>query len=437
MAASPVAPPVAEDPADRPPLWEVGPIGWVYRNLFNTWPNGLLTVAVMALLVWKIPPLINWLFIDSVISDVSPAVCRAAEGACWTFIRNWFDFIIFGFYPGDQHWRPFLAMILLLLLVVTTAAALRGNRNRILPALVTVLEGGLLLTAAWTAAAMLMAGEASVWSLLPWLCAALGLGLVVLGQFVRMLSEPKRRGAWLIAAWTVTPPIVFILMRGGLFGLEAVDTDRWGGLPLTIGLAVIGLGLGFPLGVLLALGRRSNLPAVRLLSIVYIELIRGVPFITVLFMAAFLFPLMMPPGVTIDSLIRAQAGIVVFASAYIAEVVRGGLQAIPKGQYEAADSLGLGYWKKTGLIILPQALRVSIPPLVNTFIAFIKDTSLVSLVGLTELVRTAKTALASPEWSVFYREAYLFVALVFFTLCFSLSRYSQALEKLLHRGVRR
>jgi general L-amino acid transport system permease protein len=195
--------------------------------------------------------------------------------------------------------------------------------------------------------------------------------------------------------------------------------------------------VAFPLSILLALGRRSDLPIIKSMTVTYIELIRGVPLITVLFMASVMFPLFLPTGVTIDKLLRAQIGLILFASAYLAEVIRGGLQAIPKGQYEAADSLGLSYWQKTGKIILPQALSITIPPLVNTFIGFFKDTSLVIIIGLFDLMSASKAALTDPAWRGFYKESYMFVAFIYFIFCFFMSKYSQWLEVQLHRGHKR
>lgn len=226
-------------------------------------------------------------------------------------------------------------------------------------------------------------------------------------------------------------------MFGGVFGLDYVDTNRWGGLPLTLTLSVVGLALAFPLGVLLALGRTSNLPVVKALSVVYIEAIRGVPLISILFMASVMFPLFLPQGMTIDKVLRAQIGLILFAAAYLAEVVRGGLQAIPKGQYEAAEALGLSYWQRTRLIILPQAMALVIPPLVNTFIGFFKDTSLVIIIGLLDLLSTAKAALTDPAWRGFYKEAYLFIGLIYFAFCYALSRYSMYLEREFNKSRKR
>jgi len=228
-----------------------------------------------------------------------------------------------------------------------------------------------------------------------------------------------------------------VFMWGGVFGLSYVETSLWGGLPLTLILSAIGIVLAFPLGVLLALGRRSDMPAIRSLCVAFIELVRGVPLISVLFMASVMFPLFLPAGVTIDKLLRAQVGIVLFASAYLAEVVRGGLQALPKGQYEAAQALGLNYWQQMGFIILPQALRLVIPPLVNNFIGTFKDTSLVVIIGLFDLLNTAKNAINDPTWRAYYAEVYVFVAVIYFLFCFFMSRYSQKLETELRRAHKR
>ena len=241
---------------------------------------------------------------------------------------------------------------------------------------------------------------------------------------------------WLLPLWLGGLAFNGVLMAGGLFGLPVVENRLWGGLPLTLGLAAIGLVVAFPVSIALALGRRSRLPLVRALSVVWIEGIRGVPLISLLFTASVMLPLFLPEGVTIDKLLRAQIAFIMFASAYLAEVVRGGLQAIPNGQLEAADALGLGTWQKMRLIVLPQALALVIPPIVSTFISFFKDTSLVLVIGLFDLLRTAKTALADSSWHGFYREAYLFIAVIYFAFCYFMSRYSRWLEADLKRGNR-
>jgi general L-amino acid transport system permease protein len=241
-------------------------------------------------------------------------------------------------------------------------------------------------------------------------------------------TRRNMRGQKLILVWAGALVLIGVLMWGGLFGLSYVSQDRWGGLPVTLILATFGLAFGFPLGILVALGRRSKLPAIRSLCVLYVELIRGVPLISLLFMASVMFPLFMPDGVNIDKLLRAQIAFILYAGAYLAEVIRGGLQAVPRGQYDAADALGLSYWKKNVLIILPQAIRHVIPPLVNTFIAFFKDTSLVLIIGIFDLLTTAKTSIIDPAWQTFSVEVYIFVSLIYFAFCFAMSRYSRQLE---------
>jgi general L-amino acid transport system permease protein len=249
--------------------------------------------------------------------------------------------------------------------------------------------------------------------------------------FIALFYVSSRRSFWrkeLVLVWVAALTVIGLLMWGGVFGLSFVSQDRWGGLPVTLILATFGLAFGFPLGIVVALGRRSKLPAIRSLCVLYVELIRGVPLISLLFMASVMFPLFMPDGVNIDKLLRAQVAFVLYAGAYLAEVIRGGLQAVPRGQHEAADALGLSYWQKNGLIILPQAIRHVIPPLVNTFIAFFKDTSLVLIIGIFDLLTTAKTAIIDPAWQSFSVEVYVFVGLIYFAFCFAMSRYSRRLE---------
>jgi general L-amino acid transport system permease protein len=233
----------------------------------------------------------------------------------------------------------------------------------------------------------------------------------------------------LILAWAAGLVAVGLLMWGGVLGLPYVENERWGGLILTLLLTTFGLAFAFPLAILLALGRRSGMSVIRGLAVGFIELVRGVPLISLLFMASVMLPLFLPAGVTVDKLLRAQIAMILFAAAYLAEVVRGGLQAIPRGQYDAADALGLSYWNRTLLVILPQALRISIPPIVNTCIGFFKDTSLVLIIGLFDLLSTIKVSLTEPAWTGFGVEAYLFAAAVYFAFCFAMSRYSQGLER--------
>ncbi|MBC7611156.1 MAG: amino acid ABC transporter permease [Polaromonas sp.] len=243
---------------------------------------------------------------------------------------------------------------------------------------------------------------------------------------------------WLPLLWVVVLAAFFTLMSGGIFGLPKVTTDQWGGLPLTIMLTVISMTMAFPIAMAVALGRRSGLPAIKSVCVVYVELVRGVPLISVLFMASFMFPLFMPPGTSPDVLIRVIVGITLFAAAYMAEIIRGGLQSLSKGQTEAAASLGLGYWQTQIKIVLPQALGTVVPSIMNNFISLFKDTSLVTIVSLYELTGALGLAVGSdPNWRPFKIEAYLFIAAIYFTCCFSMSRYSLWIEKRLAVGKAR
>lgn len=349
-----------------PPITNVGVIGWLKTNLFSTWYNSLLTVIISAVMVWLIPPLVRWAFVDSLWNS-SAAACRDIDGACWSVIPQNIKFIFLGFFPAGQEWRPLLAMALLLGLVIY-------SKNR---------------------------------------------------------SHWKKSLAWM---WLVNIIIMGTLMYGGLFGMPVVETAQWSGLPLTLLLSFFGMVAAYPLGVLLALGRRSKMPAIRTLCVVYIEMIRGVPLISLLFMSSIMFPLFLPEGVTIDKVLRALIAIIMFTAAYIAEVVRGGLQAMPKGQYEAADSLGLNYNQTMRLIILPQALKIVIPPTVGILLSAFKDTSLVVIIALYDVLKTTMVTLSNPNWTGYSTEAYIFLAILYFAFCYAMSSYSRKLEKDLHTG---
>jgi general L-amino acid transport system permease protein len=263
----------------------------------------------------------------------------------------------------------------------------------------------------------------------PLVATLLMLGLL-LASCVRAFWKP-----WLGLLWLAVLAIFFATMFGGVLGLSRVETDRWGGLPLTILLAALSIAMAFPIALLVALGRRSGMPAIRSACTVYVELIRGVPLISVLFMASFMFPLFMPQGFSIDVLIRVLVGITVFAAAYMAEVIRGGLQAIPKGQVEAAATLGLSYWQTQRKVVLPQALALVVPGIMNGFISTFKDTSLVTIVSLYELTGAMGLALNSDvDWRPFKIEAYLFIASIYFIFCYSMSRYSRWVEQQLNQS---
>ena len=358
-----------EKPAEelKPPVTSVGIIGWVRSNLFKGWLNSLLTIITIYCLWLTVPPLIRWAFIDSLWISTG-AECQQSDGACWSIIPANIRFIIFGFFPYDQQWRPLVAMVLL----------------------------------------------------------------------VGLLFYSRNRDHWkkpLAYAWILGLFLMGLLMKGGLFGLIPVDTSKWGGLPLTLTLSVFGLTAAYPLGIVFALGRRSKMPVVKTLCVLYIELIRGVPLISLLFMSSVVFPLFLPEGVTINNILRAQVAIILFTAAYIAEVVRGGLQAMPRGQYEAADSIGLNYFLTMRLVILPQALKIVIPPSVQQLISAFKDTSLVVIIALFDVLRTTQTVLSDPKWMGFSAEAYIFVALIYFLCCFFMSNYSRRLERELETGL--
>ena len=352
--------PIAPRPA---PVNTEGLLPWVRSNLFGNIPSAITTLVLVALFVWWLPGLLNWLLFKAVFVPQHEA-CQAAReiGACWGVIAEKYRLIIFGRYPFEQHWRPEIATIALVALLVVSC--------------------------------------------------------------MRAFWRP-----WLALLWIAVLALFFGLMLGGIGGLTKVPTDRWGGLPLTVMVATLSIVMAFPLAVLVALGRRSTMPAIRTSCVIYVELIRGVPLISVLFMASFMFPLFMPPGTSIDVLLRVLVGITLFSAAYLAEIVRGGLQAIPKGQQEAADTIGLSYWQAQRKIILPQALALVIPGVMNNFIAIFKDTSLITIVSLYELTGSMGLALDSDsDWRPFKIEAYLFITAIYFAFCFSMSRYSLWIE---------
>ncbi|NOY12715.1 MAG: amino acid ABC transporter permease [Deltaproteobacteria bacterium] len=289
--------------------------------------------------------------------------------------------------------------------------------------------------------------DGACWSIIPRNVKFIFLGFYPTGQEWRpilamllllgLVFYSKERKRWKKALgwyWSIGLIVMGTLMYGGIFGMPIVEPAQWSGLPLTLMLSFFGIVAAYPLGVLLALGRRSRLPAIKTLCVVYIEMIRGVPLISLLFMSSVMFPLFLPEGVTIDKVLRAQAAIIFFTAAYIAEVVRGGLQAMPRGQYEAADSLGLNYRQTMRLVILPQALKIVIPPSVGILLSAFKDTSLVVIIALYDILKTTKVTLSNPKWTGYSTEAYVFLAVLYFIFCYGMSSYSRRLEKELHTG---
>lgn len=358
----------------RPVAAKLGVIGWLHANLFNSIGNSILTVLIAALLLWAIPPFITWAFINAVWSGTTRDVCIDAHGACWPFISQRLGQIVYGFYDFEERWRPDVV----------------------------------------------------------YLFGAIGIAWLV-------IPKAPRKGWVGLAMLTAYPLISFILLSGGLFGLPIVSTERWGGLLLTLVVAAVGIVASLPLGILLALGRRSELSVIRILSVVFIEVWRGVPMITVLFMASSMLPLFLPDGFDLDKLFRALIAVALFNAAYMAEVVRAGLQALPRGQYEGAAALGFGYWRASLLVVLPQALRTVLPGIVNNMISMFKDTSLVSIIGFFDLLGVIQAGATDVDWATpnTALTGYLFAGVLFWAFCFSMSRYSAALERDLAEGERR
>jgi general L-amino acid transport system permease protein len=265
----------------------------------------------------------------------------------------------------------------------------------------------------------------------------LAVWIAIIGAAPLFVPRFLHKAVYGLSFLVIYPLVAYWLLHGGFLGMSTVSTSQWGGLMLTLVIAAVGIVGALPLGIMLALGRRSDMPAIKVICVTFIEFWRGVPLITVLFMSSVMLPLFLPEGLSFDKLLRALIGVILFQSAYIAEVVRGGLQAIPKGQYEAAAAMGLGYWRMMGLVILPQALKLVIPGIVNTFIALFKDTSLVIIIGLFDLLNSIKQATTDPAWLGMATEGYVFAALVFWIFCFGMSRYSMHLERKLDTGHKR
>jgi general L-amino acid transport system permease protein len=377
LAESAAPRPAAIGPAEmrRPPITVVGPIAWAKASLFSSWWSTAVTLVLAYLIIRWAMGLVDWAFVKAI----------------WSVPVN------------DQG-------------IAQTQACRALNGTGACWAVITekhrfILFGTYPYDQHWR----------------PLVCILLFIGLYVVSAMRRFWRKE------LALVWLAVLAVIGLLMWGGIPGLPYVPQERWGGLAITLILSTFGIALAFPLAVLVALGRRSKMPAIRMLCIVYVELIRGVPLISLLFMASVMFPLFLPEGINIDKLLRAQVAIIFFAAAYLAEVIRAGLQALSRGQYEAADALGLSFWQKTGFIILPQALRLVIPPLVNTFIGMFKDTSLVLIIGIFDLLTAGKTSVVEPAWQGFGIEVYVFVGLIYFVFCFAMSRYSQGLEAELNR----
>jgi general L-amino acid transport system permease protein len=371
-------------PAEDPPVNESTWLHWLKKNLFASPTDAAMTIIAGAIVLWYVPAMINWLFVQAVWTGSDRTACATLvqggiqpdgwSGACWAFVGDKFQLFMFGRYTAAERWRPILVVALFV-------------------ALLTPL----------------------------------------------LIPRIGYKGLNAVALFFGLPIVAYFLLLGGAFGLPYVETPLWGGLMVTLVISFVGIAVSLPLGILLALGRRSNMPIVKGLCIGFIELIRGVPLITVLFMASVLLPLFLEPGDNIDKFVRALVGVSIFASAYMAEVVRGGLQAIPKGQFEAADALGLNYFQRTYLIILPQAIKLVIPGIVNTFIGMFKDTSLVSIISMYDLLGIVRQSFADATWAtpVTPMTGLIFAGFVFWLFCFGMSRYSAYVERRLDTSHKR
>jgi len=367
-------------PPQPAPMTMTGVVGWLRENLFSSPFNIALTILLALLFAWVIPDLIRFLLIDAVWTGSDRNACLESVqhreiGACWPFVWERLPYFIYGSYPIPERWRVDVFFALLAIGIV-------------------------------------------------WLL---------------WLNAP-RRDLGAIYFFIIMPISSFILLTGwSAIGLQPVDTVLWGGVLVTIVVASVGIVFSLPLGILLALGRRSRMPAVRTFSVIFIEFVRGVPLVTVLFMAGVMLPLFVPESLSPDKLVRALVGIAIFASAYMAEVVRAGLQAVPKGQYEGAMAVGLRYSQMMRLIILPQALKVTIPNIVNTYIGVFKDTTLVFIVGIFDLLRTIEVARIDPKWAtpVTSTTGYAVAAMFYLIFCYGMSRYARAMEARLAKGDRR
>ncbi len=459
-----------------PPPTEAGVIGWLRHNLFSSWLNASLTACGLALLYLTLPPFLSWAVFKANWLGVDRAACVAPlgnpDGACWVFVKARFGLLMYGFYPEAERWRIDFALLLFIasagpLIVATVLPSDGPYKERVLglippagialagicfgpmPACVAAVyllapwalsrmgrartderTSGLRLPLALLSAAAVYAGTVAA-------AAKVGTGLegaagfvLAAGTFLVLTVKDASALSWrFLLLVVVYPCLAYGCFLGGGFGLDPVETDLWGGMFLTLVIGAVGIATSLPIGVLLALGRRSDMPVIRTLCIGFIEFIRGVPLISVLFMVSVMLPLTLPEGVNFDKLLRALVGVSLFYAAYMAEVVRGGLQAVPRGQLEAAQSMGLGYWKSMRLVVLPQALRMVIPGITNTSLGLAKDTTLVTVINLMDLLGILKSALADSHWLGFAKEAYVFAGLAFWVICFVISRTSMRLER--------
>ncbi|MBS7540307.1 amino acid ABC transporter permease [Ancylobacter lacus] len=435
-----------------PPRRNIGVLGWMRENLFSSILNTLLTLFGLLLVVLILPPLVRFLILDAVWTGDNREACLApGTGACWPFVKAKFGQFIYGFYPIDQRWRVnivfALGAALLVPLLIPSIGQKRLNALLFFGAYPIVafilLTGGNIDASAFLFqhfglfSGLAGASVAGV-KLAFWLDFLLTAGLVTgLGAVIGAALGDARGVARIVASVFLGLGIITLLWDID-FGLQPVETRQWGGLLVTLVIGVTGIVTSLPLGILLALGRRSKMPIVRLLCIIFIEFWRGVPLITVLFFATYMLPLFLPAGANPDGLLRALVGVALFTAAYMAEVVRGGLQAIPKGQYEGAMAMGLTWSQMMRLIILPQALTLVIPGIVNSFISLFKDTTLVLIVSIFDFLGQLRAAFTDPNWAspVTLYTGFAFAGIVYFIFCFGMSRYSMFVERRLNTSHR-
>jgi len=461
-------------PALPPPITERGAVKWLRENLFSTPLNIALTLVgglvIYLLIASSLPWWLNSVWVADSLSEcraiVTASAGEGATGACWAMVRERWHQFIFGFYPPSEYWRPILAFGLLF---AALSPVLFSGQRRNLSIILASVMGFLVLTLwlaqaptlAFIAALALVAGLLVLAQVMPrqilwftliypalcfwllwggsvWAPIAGMAGFALLYAVFRLLSPviglAPAASAGVVAAvlwWLYLDVAVISALQSVLpLGIQSIDSDQFGGFLLAIVIGVTGISFSLPIGILLALGRQSDMLIIKTLSIGFIEFIRGVPLITLLFTASLLLQYFLPPGTNFDIILRVIILVTFFAAAYLAEVIRGGLAALPRGQYEAADALGLDYWRAQRLIILPQALKVSIPSIVSTFIGLFKDTTLVAFVGLMDPLKgVTQIVRADIDWKGIYWEPYIFVGAIFFVICFGMSRYSMYLEQ--------
>ncbi|MAZ15478.1 MAG: amino acid ABC transporter permease [Ahrensia sp.] len=427
-------------PQQDAPATSRGIVAWFRESLFSSIPYTILTLACLYILWVIIPPLVSFLFTSAVWSGADRAVCATEAqggiqpdgwfGACWAYVGDYGNQFIYGRYPNEEQWRVNIVGILFI----------GGLAGLLIPSVPYKRENIIFLAIVFPIAALILltGGHLSVGGLYIPLAILTVIALGVSFLFAK-LSESDPIPGLKNVAFLFIGLFVLLFILGFDFGLVHVETEVWGGLLVTLVIAVTGIAASLPLGIALALGRRSALPIVRFFSIVFIEFWRGVPLITVLFMSSVMLPLFLPEGVSFDKLLRALIGVALFSSAYMAEVVRGGLQALPKGQYEGAMALGLNWTQMMRMIILPQALKLVIPGIVNTFIGLFKDTTLVLIIGLFDFLGQIQSSYSDPAWAspVQAMTGYAFAAIVYWIFCFSMSRYSMFMERKLDTGHKR